>query len=36
VEVLESVKLHDGRPHVTTLRRLDIVLWREAEQRKLG
>jgi hypothetical protein len=33
---LERVELPDDRPHVTTLRRLDIVLWREAEQRGLG
>ena len=28
VEVLESVRLPDDRPHVTMLRRLDIALWR--------
>lgn len=36
VEVLETVALPEERPHVTTLRRLDIVLWREAELRGLG
>jgi len=34
--VLESVELSVDRPEVSVLRRLDIVLWREAERRGLG
>ncbi len=33
---LEHVEIPSDRPSVTTLRRLDIVLWREAERRGLG
>lgn len=35
-EALDAVDIPADRPHVTTLRRLDIVLWREAERRGLG
>jgi hypothetical protein len=36
LKLLTDVEMPDDRPYVTTLRRLDIVLWRQAEQRGLG